>query len=282
MITLRLQGGLGNQMFAYATAKSLAERNHTSLVLDINAFKYDSLRHFELDKYNIDAIVTDKFYFFKKTIRKLSLERFFSNYYVEKSLLYDDNLYKNVSDSLYLEGYFQSEKYFKNRREKLLEEFCIKGELSSYTQEVALKIKASPMSVSLHIRRGDYVANEQTQAIHGSTPLSYYKKSMLYLEERFGDVEYFIFSDDIEWVQENLKIQNAIYVKNDRERIPHEDIYLMSLCHHNIIANSSFSWWGAWLNNYDKKIVIAPKRWFVDEKLYQQSKDIVCESWIQL
>jgi hypothetical protein len=102
------------------------------------------------------------------------------------------------------------------------------------------------------------------------------------LEERFGDVEYFIFSDDIEWVQENLKITHAIYVRNDRERIPHEDIYLMSLCHHNIIANSSFSWWGAWLNNYDKKIVIAPKRWFVDEKLYQQSKDIVCESWIQL
>jgi hypothetical protein len=134
----------------------------------------------------------------------------------------------------------------------------------------------------VHIRRGDYLLNPETQKIHGVCSLSYYFEAIALLEKEFENINYFIFSDDINWVKENLHVTNAVYIESEEERIAHEDIYLMSLASHNIIANSSFSWWGAWLNQYEHKMVIAPKRWFADEVMYQQSHDIVCESWVKI
>ena len=285
MVTVKIIGGLGNQMFQYAYAKALQQRGY-EVKIDISAFGSYDLHQYGLDKYNIDLEAStkkenDKFYknnIFSKILRKLGLD--FSKKIKEKSLLFDSDLL-NIEDDSYIEGYFQSEKYFKNIREVIIKQFTINQKVSNYAIEIENKIKNSQNSCSLHIRRGDYL-NSTNINIHGICDIEYYKNAMKYLEEKVGNLNYFIFSDDIEWVKDNLVIENAIYIESKEKRIPHEDIYLMSLCQHNIIANSSFSWWGAWLNQNENKIIIAPKRWFADDTMQKQSGDIVCESWVRL
>ena len=286
MIITRIIGGLGNQMLQYAYAKALEQKGH-EVKIDISAFETYKLHGgYQLDKYNIDLDSSikdenDKFYkntFFYKVLRRFGMD--FSRRIKEKSLLFDKKLLE-IDDNSYLDGYFQCEKYFKDIREIILKQFTINQDISNYTKEIKNKIQNSQNSCSLHIRRGDFV-NSTNINIHGACDIEYYKKAIKYLEEKVEYINYFIFSDDIEWVKENLAIQNAIYIDSKEKRIPHEDIYLMSLCKNNIIANSSFSWWGAWLNQNEKKIVIAPKRWFADDKLESQSKDIVCESWVSV
>jgi len=286
MIIVKIIGGLGNQMFQYAYAKSLEQKGH-EVKIDISAFETYKLHGgYQLDKYNIDLNSSTKdengkFYkntFFYKVLRRFGMD--FSRRIKEKSLLFDKKLLE-IDDNSYLDGYFQCEKYFKDIREIILKQFTINQDISNYTKEIKNKIQNFQNSCSLHIRRGDFV-NSTNINIHGACDIEYYKKAMKYLEEKVENINYFIFSDDIEWVKENLAIQNAIYIDSKEKRIPHEDIYLMSLCKNNIIANSSFSWWGAWLNQNEKKMVIAPKRWFADDKLESQSKDIVCESWIRI
>jgi hypothetical protein len=286
MIITRIIGGLGNQMLQYAYAKALQQKGH-EVKIDISAFKTYKLHGgYQLDKYNIDLDSStkdenDKFYkntFFYKVLRRFGMD--FSRRIKEKSLLFDKK-FLEIDDNSYLDGYFQCEKYFKDIREIILKQFTINQDISNYTKEIKNKIQNSKNSCSLHIRRGDFV-NSTNINIHGACDIEYYKKAIQYLEEKVENINYFIFSDDIEWVKENLAIKNAIYIDSKEKRIPHEDIYLMSLCKNNIIANSSFSWWGAWLNQNEKKMVIAPKRWFADDKLESQSKDIVCESWVKI
>lgn len=286
MQIVKIIGGLGNQMFQYAYAKAL-EQSGYEVKIDITAFlTYKLHGGYQLDKYKIDlkpsTIDENKILYknniFFKILKKLGIEN--AKIKQEKSLLFDSNFLK-IGNNNYIEGYFQSEKYFKNIREVLLKQFIIKQETSNYTKKIEKKIIVSKNSCALHVRRGDFVSSTNIH-IHGVCDMGYYKKAMKYLEEKVGDMDYFIFSDDIDWVKENLDVQNAIYIESKEKRLPHEDIYLMSLCSHNIIANSSFSWWGAWLNQNKNKIVIAPKRWFVDEKMQKQSRDIVCESWIKI
>ena len=288
MITIRLNGGLGNQMFQYAMGRALAFKYNKKLLLDIDEFDTYELRDFELNKYNIKAeiftrkdnsnlkVVNPKS-FLVKLFKKFNFTNLIPNYYLEKSLKYDENIV--VKDKLYLEGYFQNEKHFAFIRDELLKDFTIKQELSDSTKEIKTIIESSQNSVALHIRRGDYVANSHTNNVHGTCSLDYYDEAIEYLKSKVDNIKIFVFSDDIKWVKENLKYENIYFVEDDKKRIAHEDIYLMSLCHHNIIANSSFSWWGAWLNINSQKIVIGPKNWFADEKMQEQSQDIVCENW---
>ena len=286
MTIVKIIGGLGNQMFQYAYAKSLEQKGY-EVKIDISAFKTYKLHDgYQLNKYNIDLKKSteeekNKYYsntIFSKILRKIGVES--SKAIKEKSLLYDET-FLNIEDDNYIEGYFQSEQYFKNIRDILIEQFTIKQEVSNYTKEINNKIALSKNSCSIHIRRGDFV-NTTNINIHGSCNLEYYKKAIKYLENKMENISYFIFSDDIAWCKKNIETKNAIFIDNEEKRIPHEDIYLMSLCSHNIIANSSFSWWGAWLNQNENKMVIAPKQWFVDKKMQQQSKDIVCEDWIRI
>ena len=286
MVIVKIIGGLGNQMFQYAYAKALQQKEY-EVKIDTTAFETYKLHGgFQLDKYNIDLKVSSKeenrnfcgnssFY---KLLEKLGFN--FFKKIKEKSLLFDNRFLK-IEDNSYLDGYFQCEKYFKDIREIILKQFTINQEVSNYTKEIKNKIQNSKNSCSLHIRRGDFV-NSTNINIHGACDIEYYKKAMKYLEEKVVNINYFIFSDDMQWVKENLKIENAIYIDTKEKRVPHEDMYLMSLCRHNIIANSSFSWWGAWLNKNEEKIVIAPKRWFADEKFESESKDIVPQKWARI
>lgn len=286
MVIVKIVGGLGNQMFQYAYAKALQQKGY-EVKIDISAFETYKLHGgYQLDKYNIDLDSStkdenNKFYkntFCFKVLKKIGID--LSKLIKEKSLLFDKKLLE-IQDNNYLDGYFQCENYFKNIREIILKQFTINKEISNYSKDIENKIKNSQNSCSLHIRRGDFINNINI-SIHGTCDLKYYKDAMKYLEEKVGSMDYFIFSDDIEWVKENLAIQNAIYIDSQENRIPHEDIYLMNLCTYNIIANSSFSWWGAWLNQNEKKIVLAPKKWFADDKLEEQSKEIVCGSWVRI
>lgn len=285
MVIVKILGGLGNQMFQYAYAKSL-EQNGYIVKIDISGFKDYVLQKYGLDKYNIDLQISqkhenDKIYkntLFYKILRKISVN--LSSSIKEKDLRFNNKLL-NIKDNSYIYGYFQSEKYFKDIREIILKQFTINQEFSDYAKDIEKKILNSQNSCSIHIRRGDYVTNNNI-LIHGMCSIEYYKKSMKYLENKIANISYFIFSDDIEWVKNNLPIQNGIYIDSKEKRIPHEDIYLMSLCNHNIIANSTFSWWSGWLNQNKNKIVIAPKIWFADKKLQEQSKDIVCQEWIKI
>lgn len=286
MIIVKIVGGLGNQMFQYAYAKELEQKGY-DVKIDISAFDTYKLHGgYQLDKYNIDLKVSTykenkKYYsnsLLSKVLRKIGIET--SNAIREKSLLFD-NTFLNIEDNNYVEGYFQSEKYFKDIRNILLEEFAIKQELFIYTKEIKQNIEESKNSCSIHIRRGDFI-NAKNASIHGACNLEYYQKAVEHIQTHVEDIHYFIFSDDIRWVKENLKLENAVYIESEEKRIPHEDIYLMSLCKHNIIANSSFSWWGAWLNHNNDKIVIAPKRWFASDEFEKQSSDIVCDGWVRV
>lgn len=286
MIIVKIVGGLGNQMFQYAYAKALGKRGY-EVKLDISVFETYKLHGgYQLDKYNIDLEVSSKkenmkYYsnsLLSKVLRRVGIET--SKAVRERSLLFDES-FLNVEDNNYIEGYFQSEKYFKSIRDILLEQLTVKQELSNYTKEIENKIQSSPNSCSIHIRRGDFV-NSDNINIHGSCDLEYYEKAIEHLEEKIDSINYFVFSDDISWCKENLNLPNAVFVNSKEKRIPQEDMYLMSLCGHNIIANSSFSWWGAWLNQNKEKIVITPKRWFADDELEEQSKDIICKNWVRL
>ena len=282
MIIVRITGGVGNQMFQYAYAKALEEKGY-KVKLDISVFEtYNLHGGYQLSKYNINLDIANKKEisikktFFDRVGNKLKIKN--KKFLNEKSLLFDNNLLFPNSKS-YIQGYFQNEQYFCTIREKLIHDFQIKNQLTAYTKKVSTQIKNGNVSCSIHIRRGDYILDKKVNKIHGSCEISYYQRAIKLINNKYKNVKYFIFSDDILWVKENLRVQNAIYIISDENRIPHEDIYLMSICTHNIIANSSFSWWGAWLNQNQNQSTIAPKRWFFDEIKEEESKDIVPINW---
>ncbi|WP_166381774.1 alpha-1,2-fucosyltransferase [Polaribacter sp. 11A2H] len=267
MIVVRILGGLGNQMFQYAYARALS-LNGYNVKLDLSKIKKYKLHGgYQLDKYNINLEEADSFSILLAKIRLRGNKK-------EKSLLFDNNL-KLLNGNEYLKGYFQTEKYFKEIRNTLLTEFVIKQKASKEMLSITKQIEAAKNSCSLHIRRGDYISDKKANSVHGTCNLEYYKKAIKVISNKYSNVTFFVFSDDIRWTKENLLIENATYI--DIKSIPHEDMYLMSLCNHNITANSSFSWWGAWLNKNKTKTVIAPNQWYIDKE-----NEIACLNWIKL
>lgn len=285
MIIVRMVGGVGNQLFCYAYAKSLQQKGY-DVKIDISTFKFNKIDSYEFDKYNIDIPIStleENERLFNNSLLSKILKRFgidISNKVREKSLLFDESLLR-INDNSYVDGYFQNEKYFYDIRDIILEQISINRPLSNFTKSIQKKINSLNNTCSIHVRRGD-MANDINVKIHGVCSVEYYNNAIEYLKNKLGEVNYFIFSDDFEWCRSNLKIDNAIFVESDEHRIAHEDIYLMSLCDHNIIANSTFSWWGAWLNDNVSQISIAPMEWFKDKKYQKQSQDIVPNGWIKI
>jgi hypothetical protein len=280
MIVVRLCGGLGNQMFQYAMGMGLSRRYNKKLVLDLSGFKHDDLRDYELCLFNISNNIEYKSSnnIFFNLLRRANILKFFPDYYLERGFGYDSNII--VKEKLYLEGYFQSEKYFQFIRAELLREFSISKDLSPNTLKTQDCILSSRNSVSLHIRRGDFISNYKTKSFHGNLSVEYYDRAIQFIESKVSAINLFIFSDDIEWAKNNIRHKNTFFVENNKEKICHEDIYLMSLCDSNIIANSTFSWWGAWLNKNPDKIIIAPKKWFNDQSI--RTDDLIPEFWKRL
>ena len=185
-----------------------------------------------------------------------------------------------MNQDTYFDGFWQNEKYFKEFDTELQSIFSMKGRLSTSSIVYEEQIKESN-SVSLHVRRGDYVTSKLTNEIHGTCSLDYYQKAVSMIESKIKNPVFYLFSDDIPWVKDNFSfIENKKFIQLDDETPPHDEIHLMSLCDHNIIANSSFSWWGAWLNNNKEKIVIAPFKWFNDKSF--DVTDLNPKSWLCL
>lgn len=261
MITIKLLGGLGNQMFQRAFGLALESQGHQV-------------------QYNRTALV-------EGTHREYSLGRFgelpfgapSGPTFVEESMRFDSgNL--SVPETCTMIGYWQTERYFEHIKSEVRDAFR--------NHEPYMLSRARPVvadywdkiyrsnAVAIHVRRQDYV---NLQHFHGMPGLDYYGNAIKFLYERYHDLKYFIFSDDPQWCRENFDSSFAVVSGTDK----YEDLRLMSSCKRAIIANSSFSWWGAWLGDTSlDRTVIAPKRWFADETAEANATDIVPERWIRL
>ncbi len=294
MIAVKLMGGLGNQMFQYAAARALALEKNTWVYLD-PSFLYEDAkgrwtqRDYELGCFNIQ-------YKFERSgrirfLRSLNSNRFwrkmsdsslwpfpYRNFY-EASQEFHPELFSYPKNT-YLQGYFQCEKYFNLHESIIRRDFEFLEQASGRNEETLQKIKNS-FSISLHIRRGDYVTLAAASDFHSLIGLEYYHAGVEHILSSTKETpHFFIFSDDPKWVKENIILQGeTTYIDWNSGDKGFEDLRLMSNCKHHIIANSSFSWWGAWLNPSKEKIVIAPKKWFADGSAQH---DIIPASWIKL
>lgn len=278
MIEINLKGGLGNQMFQYSIAKNLSIKYKTDLVLNTEYFsnipKGDVPRKYQLDIFNIDKNITikDKINPLLKILEKISLK-----FFGEKIQIPIANFLLKIGLSAKLNGYFQSEKYFTDIRDNLLKEFTLAKNLG----EEAMKIKnilESKNGIAVNIRRGDYLRPDYMK-IYGTCDMKYYNKAIDYIKNKIENPLFCIFSDDPEWVKKEFKMDDAIFAGNDILK-DYEQMYLMTICKHNIIANSSFAWWGAWLNQNPNKIVIGPKMWLVGKT--SDRLNILPKTWIQI
>lgn len=283
---VKFNGGLGNQMFQYAFGKSLETKTGVKTIFDMSFFEKKYARPYELNIFGIEVPTVKGFCekmrlkliwkFRKKLKNKTFMDLFF---YPEAHFEFDEKLF-NLPENTYIEGFFQSEKYFSQIEGTLRKEFQFKNKPDSLNQNL-IEMITSSNSISLHIRRGDYVQKKRYQNLYATCSLDYYKRGVEYIAKTVENLKLFIFSDDPNWVKQNLDLPyECIFVDNNSGSKSYEDMRLMSLCKHNVIANSSFSWWGAWLNNNQEKIVIAPRKWFNDEKIVQT--DVIPDSWVRI
>ena len=234
MIIIKLMGGLGNQMFQYAYGFALAKRKKTNLLLDMSFFsekKIATPRIFELDQLCITQNNTKQKPFLTKIPKIGNKLKSFLNYF---------------------EDYFQSEKFFADCTEEIRKEFQFKKKLQI----------PKGNTVAIHVRRGDYVKFEDIHLV--CTP-AYYENAITYIQSKVEAPIFYVFSEDLEWVKQNINIpSNSVFVDYNPNLSSSHNMQFMSLCKHQIISNSSYSWWAAWLNQNPSKIIVAPDKWFAD------------------
>ncbi|HJS53457.1 MAG TPA: alpha-1,2-fucosyltransferase [Chitinophagaceae bacterium] len=285
MIISHINGGLGNQMFQYAAGKTLSILNKTFLKLDVSAFEQAKLRRFDLLAFETDIAFATKqeihdllpTHNFEKAFQYFSpLKK--RSYYREKSFSFDGTMLK-LGRNVYLKGYFQSAKYFLPAEQTIRKDFTFKRDIIKHLEDFSTELK-NVSSVSVHVRRGDFSRDPETAAYHGTLDKSYYNSAIDLIKSKISDPVFYFFSDDINWVKENLSGTKSVYVTDKITKNHFEDLHLMNQCKHNIIANSSFSWWGAWLNNNPGKIVIAPEKWF--NKGPKDTQDLIPGGWLKI
>lgn len=290
MIVVKLIGGLGNQMFQYAAGRSLALKLETKLFLNIDSYQKGKSRlprDFELYYFpncrKIAEIQSLRLVSrLKARIINLLIQNSASGLFKEKTFSFDSN-FNNLLENSTLEGYFQSYKYFDDIRDILRDDFNIEFQ-DEANKELALKL-SSRDSVSVHIRRGDYISDKKVAAIHLCCEQDYYDRAFKLIEAKIENPNYFVFSDDINWVERNMNFSTAAngrleFVKHNFNQSSYLDMALMSKASHHIIANSSFSWWAAYLAKNDQGLKIAPAKWFNDNSI--DIKDLMPESWIKI
>jgi hypothetical protein len=300
MILVRLMGGLGNQMFQYAFGYCLAVKNKTILkidttLLDDRSQANDLVTHRMLDineVFNLEINLATKnevIYFNGKTSTVSFLDKVYhsllyrlriKNLIVEKRRRFNPSLL-NLTDNKCLVGSWQCEKYFSNIAADIKSQFIFKNKLIKQSEDLAKNITESN-SVCLHVRRGDYVTSPLYSKINGALELSYYNKAIKLISEKVSNPQYYIFSDDINWCKENLNF-NISFIFVDDSHIGFKAsnyLQLMTLCKHFIVSNSTFAWWGAWLGEKERSIIIGPDKWFSDKSY--DSNDVLPERWIKI
>jgi hypothetical protein len=286
MIVVKLKGGLGNQMFQYAFGLSLSKERNEKFFIDISGYsaqsKNDAQRNYQLGDFPIQAEIlpNDKakifnslpFRWYRKITNKINP---LDAYTFNSKLL--------QSKSTYYEGYWINEKYFIKYRQAIIESFALKNFSDKAIQISKLIHETQKTSTSLHVRRGDFVSNPNA-AFNGLVSLEHYHKAINLIAQstHTQKLTVFVFSDDIEWAKNNIHSddEHTFHFVSSPEIKDHEELILMSQCSNNIIANSTFSWWAAWLNQSESKIVIAPKQWLKDRTA--SDLEITPENWILL
>ncbi len=302
MIIVRISGGLGNQLFQYATARSITHKLNRKLFVDDSWYKdiekiedrtnsnATTKRDFLLQKLNIESQVINPFYlnWVKRLEVRAPNNRFFSflkryplnslSYTTINQMNYSWELIAN-SKKVILTGYWQNDDIIEDYRDSLISESKPKHPISKANNHF-LKSILSGNSVALHFRRGDYVSKPLSRKVHAVCSNDYYYKGIEFLQKNINDLRFFIFSDDIRWVKNNFDFKkNLTYISNSGPEFEH--LYLMSQCKHQITANSTFSWWAAWLNDNPEKIVITPEYWYYDTKLNETTIRIP-RNWIKI
>lgn len=247
-------------MFQYAAARSLSNRLRSSLNLDISWF--DEIkgnpevvqRIYELDVFGIRP-------------NPLNLADMISLKISPYKILVEDPVardkqFKDLAGNIYMDGYWQSEDYFRDIGQDIARAFTLASRLSKPKQKIARIVHEDGGAVSLNVRRSDYVTHGGSKSLLGALGLSYYDSAVSYISQKIKHPHFYIISDDTDWCRKNLKFNHPMTFVEHIPNTGHEDMHLISLCKHHIIANSTFSWWGAWLNPNPDKIVIGPKRWY--------------------
>jgi len=269
MIVSRLFGGAGNQMFQYAAGRALADHLGTDLALDRRYMvlwdetRGDCFAHYAKARFrDAPALPPTKM----DGMLRYGLWRWLGRnprFHREGALGFNEGFF-DLPDNTYLHGYWQSPRYFDHIADRIREDLALTTPLGPANREMAARIAAAPVAVSVHVRRGDYMADGGFAAC----PPAYYSAAVERLTADQGQpLTCFVFSNDPAWARANLSLgQETVVVDINDEASGHFDMHLQSLCAHNIIANSTFSWWGAWLNDNPAKTVIAPKNWFAPGK----------------
>ena len=281
-VYVRLLGGLGNQLFQYAMGRALADARQVELVLDPRfILRKGCISGLAIDEFAIRArYLTDtEAAYFKEPIWKLSraLRRQINpwlGYYHETVHSFDAAALAQSLEVM-LSGFWQSERYFSNYGHQLRTDLVLKSQMPSAAVKLATQMASGP-SVAMHVRRGDYLTDPKALVKHGVTSAHYYQTALQLMIEKLGDVDLYVFSDDPDWVRTNIQHPKIIFV-SDFGFSAEQDLWLISACQHQIIANSSFSWWGAYLNDYASKIIVAPQPWFDAKHMAQQ--DIIPADW---
>ena len=285
-IIVKIKGGMGNQMFQYALGFALSKKTGKNVVYDttfyhqkhiINTAWPYALNHFKCQPQIQEQNVIKRIYLFLMDMITRVFPRI-SRTYIRDSFAEKLETITSEKHDVYLDGYWQNEKYFNEVESEIQNQFIVTDNIDDTNQYWLDSIKKTN-SVCLHVRRGDYVSNSLANKHHGTCSLEYYNTAVEYMNSHLSNPVYYVFSDDMKWVKENIPIDGQVcYMDHNDSSKNYDDLRLMYSCKHFIIANSSFSWWGAWLSQNPDKIVIAPKRWNNDAV----QPDIVPERWMRL
>lgn len=292
MICVRLKGGLGNQMFQYATGRRLACLHNVPLKLDLSWFRKNlpgvTPRSYSLGHFPIHAVPATDHEIAQLYVPQPGRIRSFINTisprytktHIRARNFHFDPTILCLPDNIYLDGYWQSEKYFSDITPVIRSDFTMSTVPEGRNQEVAKTIEGSN-AISIHFRRGDYVTDAKSVARYSECSINYYRRAVELVSLQVKRPHFFVFSDDPSWVREHFTIPHTMaVVDNNGSDNAHEDLRLMSMCRHHIIANSSYSWWGAWLNPRPDKLVIAPSLWFNETSF--DTKDLLPPSWLRV
>lgn len=284
-------GGLGNVMFTYALVCAYRQKGIKSFLfvadanLEHNGYELEQVFP-EADQWKGLNGLQKTYYSLMQKVRNIRIKKhhfphrviffpFGDQHYDQAPVKFFPQVFAFPQKNEYLIGLFQSYKYFEDCRDDILKEFRFdESRLSDATRQMAVQMQRCN-SVSIHVRRGDYMNGYYYNMLGKVCDLEYYQRAIAEIRRYIENPQFFVFSDDREYVVKNLLLDNAVYVDFNRGADSWQDMYLMSRCHHNIIANSTFSWWGAWLNTHQDKIVVAPPRWFND----MEKDDIIPPEW---
>jgi len=273
-VVCRLQGGLGNQLFQFAASYSLAVRLNAEIIFDTSGYPDQVFgRELELTKFALGHQENVKFEVLKKQYQD---HRSVTEDHVRR---FDPSMWKSLSESTLLHGYFQSEKYFENLHSKITDLIRLTHSCDRL-QAAFEQILSVENPVALHVRRGDYVTNPVVARKRSVCDLGYYKRAVDRLNSVVPNATVFAFSDDRIWVEKQLSKDLNIVLLDEFSTVA--DLMLMASCKHFIIANSTYSWWGAWLGEKKDSVIVAPSRWFSEPSLERNAIDVVPTRWIRL